>query len=900
MPVKPLQISLLVTALLAAGGGYLASETHKNIIEGFKQRGWNTALKINSKTDDTTFMIKCLINKSCQSAYTNVMHRRHVYWYAAAALFGAVGLFGTLTAIRKGAKIDPNYKKPGNSKWADREEIPLYISGDPDDPKGNPQRGYLGILRDGTILAAPERLRNAHNIVIGGPGAAKSTGYHKPNQILDALQGTCSVVIDLKFPDYRAGFLDIVPLFYEAGRNIQVYAPFTMSTMRLNLLQNATNLEGAYDVASMLIPDAQEGGAAYYKNIERTLLSAILLGIANTETPSMNRAFQICLRGAGSIKDFISKHPDKMVVETAAAMLELDNKTISGIAAGLTNALQIFSHPAVNRATTPKDGENMDLDRFWFEPGLFYIGLEQDQMLGPRGKTLIQILKRLIDNSMMRVAKMRHNPYTGEVKPAGQMPIHVAFYLDEFPAMGVLPDISNSFAMMRSYRVSYHVTLQNLSQAEVLYTRDGFRSFFNNNLQHIFFFPSRTKMDDAKYFSDYLGETTVTERRYSDSQQKQWIGGNGSTGESWGDAMRKMLSPGEMLTYPANEAILFVIGAPAVQVVMPGYYQEHYYLYKKDPVTDRTVEDRSKKFKNPIYPLYKALAVHDPNEFLETIMQGMHNDRPDEHELELTEVESFQAWAMAISRNGARVKVFGKKYNISRKELPFTLTDEAQLLSWEQKSWINVRDDQITIKQEGIRIMGQPIARELASLKYRGGLMIWIHQHASLLENHPEKKLAGTPDDQIAGYYEPECVLITPEDARSIWSGVLPPDAYKVRRDTRHYYRIPVNNDDFLIQMDNLARAASGEAPAQDEDNGDDAGDEGTQTGTQQGGGQKQGQQSGGQKQGQQGGGQKQGQQGGGQKQGQQGGGQKQNGPNIGAPKPPEKASKLQEWAGKR
>ena len=899
MAVKPLQISLLVTAVLAAGGGYLASETHKGILSDFKKSGWNTALKLPKEADATTFVIKCLLSKDCQPTYTNVLNRRHVYWYAGAALLGALGLFGTLTAIRKSAKIDPNYKKPGNSKWADREEIPLYISGDTSNPAGNPQRGYLGLLRDGTILAAPEKLRNAHNIVIGGPGAAKSTGYHKPNQILDALQGTCSVVIDLKFPDYEAGFLDIVPLFYEAGRNIQVFAPFTMSTMRLNLLQNATSLEGAYDVASMLIPDAQEGGAAYYKNIERTLLSAILLGIANTDTPSMNRAFQICLRGAGSIKEFISNHPDKMVVDTAAAMLELDNKTISGIAAGLTNALQIFSHPAVNRATTPKDGENMDLDKFWFEPGLFYIGLEQDQMLGPRGKTLIQILKRLIDNSMTRVAKMSRNPYTGEAKRPGKMPIHVAFYLDEFPAMGVLPNISDSFAMMRSYRVSYHVTLQNLSQAEVLYTREGFRSFFNNNLQHIFFFPSRTKMDDAKYFSDYLGDTTVTERRYSDSQQKQWIGGNGSTGESWGDAMRKMLSPGEMLTYPPNEAVLFVIGAPAVQVVMPGYYQEHYYLYKKDPTTDRIYEDKSKKFKNPIYPLYKTLAVHDPNEFLETIMQGMHNDRPDPADIELTEVESFQAWAMAISRNGARVKVFGKKYTISRKELPFTLTDKDQLDAWEQKGWLTPRDEQIIIKQEGLRVMGQPIARELASLKYKGGLMIWIHQHASLLENHPERTLAGTPDDQIAGYYEPECVLITPEDAKSIWNGVVPPDAYKVRRDTRHYYRIPVNNDDFLIQMDNLARAAAGEVSEDADDKSDDAPSAPAASKPQQGGGQKQGQQGGQQKQ--QTGGQKQqggGQQGGGQK---QGGGKprSQGGPAMTGQKPAEQTSPLEKWSKK-
>ena len=423
-------------------------------------------------------------------------------------------------------------------------------------------------------------------------------------------------------------------------------------------------------------------------------------------------------------------------------------------------------------------------------------------MVGPRGKILIQLLKRFVDKAMLRAANMTSNPYTGEPKKEGQMPIHVAFYLDEFPAMGVLPDIANNFAMMRSYRVSYHVTLQNLSQGEVLYGRDGFRSFFNNNLQHILFFPSRTKMDDAKYFSDYLGEITVTERRYSDSEQKTIFGGGGSKGESWGDAMRKMLSPGEMLSYPNNEAVLFVIGAPAVKVVMPGYYQEKYNLLEKDPKTGIS-NVKGKEFRNPIYPMYKALNVHDPRKFLEEILLGMDKDKISPMEQVLNEEEHFQMWANNITEHGANVTIFEdrQKYIIKTQGLPTSLADPDMLSIWADKEWLAVKDEQITLKKAGLRVLGIVLINKIIALRHRGPVMLWLQNHAAELENHPVRTNSTGELPKAAGYYEGEAIIISIEDAKKIWQGILPPDDYSIRKNTVKMYRIPLNDDDFLKAM---------------------------------------------------------------------------------------------------
>ncbi|MDR6218519.1 type IV secretory system conjugative DNA transfer family protein [Deinococcus soli (ex Cha et al. 2016)] len=806
------RLLVLLSLGTAAYGGYVMYQTTINTATAFLtakpragQLTWAQVLKMK-KADPSMFTYKCLNTPKCAAVYNNQFKKNNPIWTW--VLLG-LGFAGALIFKKLGKpKDETEDKKPGGARWADDEDLAEYIEGELDWKSGKRrpdlQRGYLGMMHSGKILRAPERMRNAHSVVIGGPGARKSTGYHKPNLMLDAIEGTCSVVIDLKYPDPESGFFDMVPAFYNMNRNIQVFAPFDTTSMRLNLLQNATDVEGAYTVAMMIIPQRDnEGGAAFYKNIERTILAALLLGVATSETPSMQQAFKIVLRGAAAIKEFISKHPDPVVRETAAAMMELDNKTLTGIAASLTNALQIFNHPALARATTPKEGENLDLEGFFENPGLLYIGVQQSEIRGGKGQTLLQLIKRAVDDAMLKHAK----------KNGGRMKHHTAFYLDEFANMGPLPNVAENFATMRSYRVSYHVTLQNLSQGEVLYGREGFRSFFNNNLQHIIFFPRATKMDDAVFFSKYLGMATRKEHNVGESYEPGLLGMRGGTrySESDRESAIELLSPAEMLNFPGNEAIIFTIGSPAARILMPRMDEGKIAAMVFDPKT-RKYKAGKKYLANPLHMYYKELLEGvDPKKFMEELL-GSDGSRlvPDE-EIALSDEEELRAWAEQIAEYGAEVAVFEERnrYTVFTKNLPPDLANPAAMKLWETRNWVNVHEDAIKLTNQGALTLGPLLLEKIKRLRWKGKLMLWISRNADFLENHPLRKHKGEPLPPAEGYYEEEAVLMTISEFRNVFE-VEPPEEILKERSGKRFFRVPINDDDFLRAMHARKKAESG------------------------------------------------------------------------------------------
>ena len=520
------------------------------------------------------WILACQWDRQCSRVFNGAWWKLYPKWMPVAfvaCLYGA----GIVRILAERAR-EKSRVLPGAARWADRrKELRHLIHGE----RGSPQRGYVGLLApervgifgsDPVVLRLPERIRCAHCMVVGGPGARKTTGYHKMNLLGDAVDGVSAVVFDLKYPDPVSGFLDCVPFFARKGFDVQLFLPFEEETLALPLIAGVTTVEEAYDVVDVLRPESgREHSGTWFLRQERELLTALVLGVATDHLradddpyrgrASLRRLYLLCKGGVREVERYVHTHPNPEVRRMAAGLFDLREDTLAGTIAGIAGALHIFNDEVLDRNTSSREdaGEEVDLRAIGERPCLLYVGIPQEKVMG-RGQVLVQLVKRVVERELLRTAD-RHG---------GTCPQHVSIYIDEFRAMGPLPNVSEMMATMRSRRVCYHLSLQNRAQGEELYGPLGFRSFFVNNVQTVIIFPRYLKFDDAQYFSEALGYMTMEQRSTGHTHRMfEMLGG--SRTEWYRDVLRPLVPPEEYADWPDGVGILFTTGVRPVRVLLP-------------------------------------------------------------------------------------------------------------------------------------------------------------------------------------------------------------------------------------------------------------------------------------------------------------------------------------------
>lgn len=533
-----------------------------------------------------SYLYKCMNHQACYAQFGHVWMAYYpiVFPIGAAVFAVAVFLVAMLLKVPKKRDIDP-----ATGRWSTVKDLQArgYLE-DPNDPN---QRGYVGMHPSGKMLRVPENIRFSHTLVLGGPGARKSTGYHWQNILSDAKDGWSVIVLDLKYPDPKGGFVSAVPYFEALGYNVQLFTPYDESTHHLPIIKEARTEQIAREIAEMIVPpDPNAGNAEFYRNNERRLVTGLLMHAADNEL-SLNELHDILQRGAAGLQKFIKgdniegtgkstlyKEAEAKVRTIASALFEKDPGEQAGLITGLEGKLQFFSDTRLGQATRTarEPWLNIDLSRVGTEKTLLYIGIPQKYVDSGSGKLLLQLIKRMIDSALSETA----------FQNGGELPVPVSFYLDEFPSLGRLPNVESNFATMRSRRVAYHLTIQNISQGKAIYGRDGFDSFFTSNFQTIMLFPSFIKFQDAEYISKILGSTMTTML----SEGKTQGSVNSSVNQGQREATRPLVTVDEMQTWPPNEAIVILNGVPHTRVIVPGIWEES-----------------SGGVRNPFKPIYEQL-----------------------------------------------------------------------------------------------------------------------------------------------------------------------------------------------------------------------------------------------------------------------------------------------------
>jgi type IV secretory pathway TraG/TraD family ATPase VirD4 len=585
MSARPVHLSVLTWAMVCAGlgiGAWWSLEAFRLLptaTVSLQDAGWAAAVQ-DARPGWIWWLLACQQAPPCQSAWVSTwLEVVHPWRFLLPGL-----LLITASVLRLAAdRADRDaHRQPGAARWSLPREVARQLHcGAEDRPAG-----YVGCipgLMRTTVLRLPERRRCSHVMLIGGTGAGKTSRYMKPNLLADARDGHSVVVIDVKFPDPREGLVDVIPAFLACGRDVQLFAPWHPEvTLRFPLLDGVRTLTDAMDLRDLVVGHTERRGEnPFFLNLERKLLAALILGVARdgrrpAEDPhcgaaTLGRIYRLAAGAAQELQRYFVTHPDAEVRAQVVGLFGLeDERLLPGIMAGLAGRLELFADPLLDRATTPTADarEQVMVAQLGVSPTLLFVALSQTRLAGGRGKLLLQLLIRVLNDALMRTSE-RHG---------GRLPVHTSVYLDEFPAMGPIPGIGETLATFRSRRVAYHLALQGRAQGEEVYGITGFRAFLNN-LQTVIVFPAWLKFDDARYFSEALGNATIEQLTHG-TTRRGVLPHQRTTYER--PVLRPLLSPEEFADTPDDGAILITTGLRPARVWLPRWFDRPSWL-RADP-----------------------------------------------------------------------------------------------------------------------------------------------------------------------------------------------------------------------------------------------------------------------------------------------------------------------------
>ncbi|MCW6530738.1 conjugal transfer protein TraG [Sphingomonas sp. MMSM20] len=245
-------------------------------------------------------------------------------------------------------------------------------------------------------------------------------------------------------------------------------------------------------------------------------------------------------------------HP--VVASAARELLNKSENERSGVLSTAMSFLGLYRDPVVAQVTRRCDWRIADLVNGRQATSLYLVVPPSDIS---RTKPLIRLILNQIGRRL-----------TEELGPAGNRH-RVLLMLDEFPALGRLDFFESALAFMAGYGLKAFLIAQSLNQIEKAYGQNN--AILDNCHVRVSFATNDERT--AKRISDALG--TATELRamknYAGHRLSPWLG---HLMVSRTETARPLLTPGEVMTLPANDEIVMVSGLPPIRAAKARYYAD--------------------------------------------------------------------------------------------------------------------------------------------------------------------------------------------------------------------------------------------------------------------------------------------------------------------------------------
>ena len=291
-----------------------------------------------------------------------------------------------------------------------------------------------------------------------------------------------------------------------------------------------------------------------YAEEEKTLASVATF-LANPR-----RTIDATLRIMMTTNHLGSKASPKVHPEVASIAREMLNKSeneLSGVVSTAMSFLEIYRDPIIAKTTSACDWCIDDL-KHAEQPVSLYLVVPPSDI--SRTKPLIRLILNQIGRRLTEEL-----PDPNNEKPDHQL----LLMLDEFPALGRLDFFETAMAFMAGYGIRAFLIAQSLNQIEKAYGPNN--SILDNAHIRIAFATNDDRT--AKRISDALGTATElrSQKNYAGHRLAPWLA---HVMVSRQETARPLLTPGEVMQLPQDDALVLVSGTPPIRAKKLRYYED--------------------------------------------------------------------------------------------------------------------------------------------------------------------------------------------------------------------------------------------------------------------------------------------------------------------------------------
>jgi type IV secretion system protein VirD4 len=255
-------------------------------------------------------------------------------------------------------------------------------------------------------------------------------------------------------------------------------------------------------------------------------------------------------------------HP--VVASVARELMNKADNERSGVISTAMNLLGLYRDPIIAQTTSASDWSIADLMQAERPVSLYLV-------VPPSDISRTRPLVRLILNQIGRRLT--------ETLPKGtDNERRLLLMLDEFPALGRLDFFESSLAFLAGYGARAFLVAQSLHQIDKAYGPN--HAILDNCHVRVAFAPNDERT--ARRLSDTLGTATElrAQKNLSGRRLAAWLS---HVTMSEQETARPLLTPGEILQFPANDALVLVSGSAPIRAQKLQYYTDRNFLARRLP-----------------------------------------------------------------------------------------------------------------------------------------------------------------------------------------------------------------------------------------------------------------------------------------------------------------------------
>ncbi|MEX0347394.1 MAG: conjugal transfer protein TraG [Rhizobiaceae bacterium] len=253
-------------------------------------------------------------------------------------------------------------------------------------------------------------------------------------------------------------------------------------------------------------------------------------------------------------------HPE--IASIAREMLNKSENELSGVVSTAMSFLEIYRDPIIAEATSRCDWRIADL-KHAVRPVSLYLVVPPSDI--SRTKPLIRLILNQIGRRLTEKLPETKPADTKDARPEHSL----LLMLDEFPALGRLDFFETAMAFIAGYGIRAYLIAQSLNQIEKAYGPNN--SILDNAHVRVAFATNDDRT--AKRISDTLGTATElrAQKNYAGHRLAPWLA---HVMVSRQETARPLLTPGEVMQLPTDEALVLLAGAPPIRARKLRYFED--------------------------------------------------------------------------------------------------------------------------------------------------------------------------------------------------------------------------------------------------------------------------------------------------------------------------------------